>query len=63
MKRDEVKMKFCNFCEKYIEENKKIGVATLILVLLTCGFWVLAIIFYEKRCPMCNGINLGIQKK
>ena len=37
--------------------RRKIGVGTLILVLMTSGFWVLAVPFYEERCPICGGTN------
>jgi len=55
-------MKFCIPCERDVEESRKIGVGTLILVLVTWGFWILAIIFYEKRCPICNCTNLRDNK-
>ena len=32
----------------------KIGVGTLLLCLVTVGWWLLAILFYQKRCPICN---------
>lgn len=37
-----------------VEGRRNIGVGTLLLVLITTGWWLLAIPFYKKRCPICK---------
>ncbi len=51
--------KHCTLCQRSVEPRRKIGVGTLLLALATMGFWLLAIPFYEKRCPICWGSKLG----
>lgn len=46
---------YCSLCERPVEARRKIGIGTLIVVVLTSGLWVLAIPFYRKRCPVCGG--------
>ncbi|MGF6633557.1 hypothetical protein OKW39_000708 [Paraburkholderia sp. MM6662-R1] len=51
-------LKYCIMCERPVEPKRKIGIGTLLLVLLTSGFWLLTIPFYQKRCPICTGSSL-----
>ncbi len=51
-------IKYCALCERNVEAKRKIGVGSLILVLVTGGFWILALPFYHKRCPICVGTEL-----
>ena len=51
--------KYCYNCGQVVEAKRRVGVGTLILALLTCGFSLLLIPFYSKRCYRCNGTNLG----
>ncbi len=55
-------IKFCALCERNVDAKRKIGVGTLIMVLVTAGFWLLAIPFYSKRCPVCTGSALHNQR-
>jgi len=50
--------KYCNHCNKIVIPKRKIGIGTVVLVLFTYGLWLLCIIFYQKRCPICDGTNL-----
>lgn len=34
--------------------RRKIGVGTLIMVLLTGGLWLVMIFLYQKRCAICG---------
>jgi hypothetical protein len=47
--------KQCNLCERPVMPKRNIGIGTFILVFCTGGFWLLAIPFYRKRCPICKG--------
>ena len=51
--------KYCVNCDRVVEAKRQIGVGTLILAIITAGFWLLAIPFYSKRCPMCKGTSFG----
>lgn len=44
----------CKLCDRKVSAQRQIGVGTLILVLLTAGLWLIAIPFYELRCPICQ---------
>jgi len=46
--------RYCTLCERKVEAKRHIGVGTLILTLLTAGFWALAIFFYNERCYICK---------
>lgn len=52
-------VKYCNLCQRNVEPKRKIGVGTIILCLITSFFWVLAIPFYQKRCPICGTSHLS----
>lgn len=47
--------KYCEACERFVTPKRKIGIGTFLLVLITGGFWLFTILFYSKRCPICNG--------
>jgi len=55
-------IRYCALCERNVEAKRKIGVGSLILVLVTAGFWILALPFYQKRCPICTGTALHKQR-
>ena len=48
-------MKYCNLCQRNVPTRRHIGIGTLILVLLTMGFWLPVILFYRQRCTICHG--------
>ncbi len=45
---------YCPSCKRETGHKRKIGIGTLILVIVTCGWWLLAILFYSKRCAVCG---------
>lgn len=49
---------YCVLCNRVVEPRRKIGIGTFILALVTSGISLLAIPFYRKRCPICNGTAL-----
>ena len=51
--------KFCNLCERRVEGKIDIGVGSLLLVLFTCGLWLIAIPFYAIRCSICKTTELS----
>ena len=55
-------VKYGGLCERNVEAKRKIGIGSLILVLLTAGFWILALPFYAKRCPICTATALSEQR-
>jgi hypothetical protein len=48
-------IKRCKLCERKVSAQKQIGAGTLILVILTAGLGLIAIPFYQERCPICRG--------
>jgi len=52
-------IKHCEMCDREVQTRRKIGVGTLLLVLFTLGWWLLAIPFYRQRCPICWGDQFG----
>lgn len=48
-------MKFCRMCNRQVVPKRKIGVGTLLMVLMTGLMWLIMIPLYPKRCPICNG--------
>ena len=54
--------KYCNLCERKVEAKREIGVGSLLLVLLTGGLWLIAIIFYGERCSICKSKALVSEK-
>ena len=50
-----MKMKHCKYCGRMVAHKRRIGVGTLIMVVVTAGFGLLAIPFYEVRCTICGG--------
>jgi hypothetical protein len=51
--------KYCKLCKRNVEAKRQIGVGTLILILLTGGFWILLIPFYSQRCSICKSNDVG----
>jgi len=51
----------CVACQREVAWKRKIGVGTLLLVLMTFGFWLLLIPLYPKRCPICLGTAFSCQ--
>ena len=50
---------YCNLCKRHVEAKRIIGIGSLILIVLTGGFWLLAIPFYSKRCAICKSDALS----
>lgn len=46
--------KYCANCKQVVNARRHIGVGTFILVIVTGGLWLLAILLYSKRCPLCR---------
>jgi len=44
----------CTNCGKKTGHKRSLGIGTIFAVLLTSGFWLLAIPFYPKRCIVCG---------
>ncbi len=44
---------YCPACKRETGHARNIGVGTLLMVILTCGFWLLAIPVYSKKCGIC----------
>ncbi len=45
---------YCPNCKQVTMRRRKIGVGTLILVLLTGGLYLPLIFFHRKRCAICG---------
>ena len=45
---------FCPNCKKPMGYKRAFGFGTLFAVVLTCGIWLLFLVFYPKRCIGCG---------
>ena len=50
----------CEVCKKVTLRRRRLGFGTLFAVLVTGGFWLLAIPFYPKRCVVCGSQPPGL---
>jgi hypothetical protein len=49
-----MKMLQCPTCAKITGFKRNLGFGTFIMIILTCGFWILAIPLYPIRCIACG---------
>jgi len=49
-----MKMQKCFNCQQIRGFSRKLGVGTIIMVVLTGGLWILLLPFYPKRCMNCG---------
>lgn len=56
-------MQHCAACERKVDSKRHIGVGTLLLVLVTVGFWLPIIFFYRQRCPICKSAEFVQPKR
>jgi hypothetical protein len=45
---------YCALCRRPVEGKRQIGAGTIVLAVITGGFWLIAIPFYSKRCSICK---------
>jgi hypothetical protein len=45
---------YCPVCQKTTGHARRLGFGTLFMVLLTCGFGLLLLPLYPKRCTVCG---------
>ena len=58
-----MKMQHCHYCRRMVAHKRKIGIGTIILILLTGGLWLLTIPFYAVRCSICGGTQSLLHKE
>jgi len=49
-----MKVEYCKTCSKQTMFKRSLGFGTFFAVILTGGFWILAIPFYPIRCTQCG---------
>jgi len=49
-----MKLEHCDTCGKQTMFKRHLGFGTFFAVILTAGFWLLAIPFYPIRCTQCG---------
>ena len=49
-----MKTMYCNECEQVTGHQRKLGIGTIFMVLVTCGVWIFATPFYPNRCEICG---------
>ena len=47
-------VKYCNICNEERGFKRHLGWGTFFMILLTAGFWIIALPFYPKRCIVCG---------
>jgi hypothetical protein len=58
-----MKMQHCNNCDRVVGHKRKIGIGTVLMILLTGGLWLLAIPAYAVRCIICGGTQSVLHKE
>jgi len=46
--------KHCKNCERLRGFKRSIGLGTLVMIVITSGFWLLLVPFYPKHCVVCG---------
>ncbi len=54
-------VRFCPNCGRETGHQRKLGFGTFFAVIITFGFWLLAIPFYPKRCSICGSSDIAPQ--
>lgn len=49
-----MKALFCSNCQKYTGFKRNWGFGTVVMIILTFGWWILLLPFYPKRCTICG---------
>jgi len=49
-----MRVEYCHNCDKWTGHKRNLSVGTLIMIVITFGFGILAIPFYPKRCIICG---------
>lgn len=50
-------MYYCNVCQRNTNLKRHFGLMTVVGVLITLGWWLLALPFYSKKCVFCKSNN------
>lgn len=50
-------LRYCAHCNCFVQPRRDLGAGTLILGLITCGWWLITLPLYQKKCPNCKGTN------
>lgn len=58
-----MKTMYCSSCQRETGHSRKFGIGTLLAVVFTGGFWLLALPFYALRCKVCGVDNKGTSEK
>jgi hypothetical protein len=45
---------FCGSCGRYTGFKRRFGILTLLVIIFTYGAWLIAMLFYPKRCVICG---------
>jgi len=53
---------YCENCKQVVQEHRIIGVGTLIAAIVTGGLWLIAIMMYNKRCPICHDTRFRLRE-
>jgi len=54
---------FCDNCGKKSGYKRAFGWGTFFAVIVTCGFWLLALPFYPRRCISCGNDSYWTENK
>ena len=49
-----MKALYCENCQKFTGFKRNLGIGTIIMIIITAGFWILLLPFYPKRCHICG---------
>ena len=57
-----MKMSYCPTCRRKTGHQRRLGFGTLFAVLITIGWWLLALPFYPRRCTICGSAESFLPK-
>lgn len=47
-------VKHCKLCNREVDTIQRYSIGTLVLLIITFGFWSIIMLLYPERCPICN---------
>lgn len=45
---------YCLGCMRGTGHKRRFGIGTIVLLIITMGWWIFAMPFYPKRCVICG---------
>lgn len=53
-RREKMYADYCPGCMRGTGHKRRFGIGTIVMLVMTMGWWILAMPFYPKRCVICG---------